>query len=607
MGSVLRVNLETEKITKEALPTERQKKFLGGVGLGIKYLYDEVGPETAPLEAKNKLIFFTGPVTGTPIPTSARTALVTKSPLTGAFTHSTVGGHLGPAFKFAGYDGLIIEGAAEKPVYLYINNDTVELKSAEDLWGEDCYTTEDKLKDLHDEPELHLASIGLGGEKLSTIANIKTDYYRSFGRGGGGAVMGSKKLKTIAIKGDKYDITAPDVDALLDLSKSLLKEITDKVGPLREYGTMAMAETTNAQGVLPTKNFQKGTFNGIEGISTERMKNLKIRNRSCYGCPIGCGQYIELEKGKYKGENVEGPEYETLFAFGSYLENDDIETIAKANILCDEYGIDTISTGVSIGFAMECFQRGIITTEDTNGLKLEWGNSDVIIELTEKIAKREGIGAILADGVRKAAKRIGNGAEKFAMHTKGLEFPGYDPRGLQGSGLGFATSNRGACHTSHYVLDPELGGKVERFSTEGKAKLTKYLQDLMTIFDSLLMCKFLHHLLPLKFETYIPVLNVVTGWEMDVDDLAEIGERIFNLERMFNVREGIRRKDDTLPERFLENPLEEGPSKGHTVKLHEMLEEYYEVRQWRESGIPEEEKLNELGLHSAAQDVDELE
>jgi aldehyde:ferredoxin oxidoreductase len=597
MGKILRVNLGTGKISIESLERKILEAFLGGRGLGAKILYDELKPGVDPLGPENKLVFMTGPATGTPIPTANRTALIFKSPLTGYIAHSTAGGHFGPELKFAGYDGIIVEGESEKPVYLLIDNEDIDIKDAKHLWGKDVFETEKIIREKNGSFEMSVASIGLAGEKLSKMANVKVDFFRSFGRCGCGAVMGSKKLKSIAVRGVTHNIQVPNIEEFKKVMKYMYQQLKIPDWSLPKFGTVGMIWVTNTQGVLPTRNFQASVFEYVDLISPEEMKRkLVVRDRACYACPVACGKYSVVKDGPYTNTCVEGPEYETLYAFGPYCGVKDLNAIAAANLLCDEFGIDTISAGVTIGFAMECYEKGLLTKQDAEGLELTWGNAEAVIELVKKIGKREGLGEILADGVRVAAGKIGKGSEKYAMHVKGLELPGYDPRGLQGSGLGFATSNRGGCHSSHYVMSLELSGKVDRFETKNKGKLTKELQDLMAIFDSLILCKFIRYGFPLTFEAYLPVVQVVTGMKMDANALSQIGERIFNIERMFNVREGIGRKDDTLPSRLLNEPVQEGPSKGHIVRLNDMLGDYYTVRGWDENGIPSAWKLAELGL-----------
>jgi aldehyde:ferredoxin oxidoreductase len=596
MDKLLRIKLDTGKISHEHIDQKTLIGFLGGRGVGAIMLYEELEPAVDPLSSENKLVFMTGPATGTIIPTANRTALVFKSPLTGGFAHSTVGGHFGPQLKLTGYDGIIIEEKSDKPVYISVQDECVEIKRANHLWGKDTFETEAAIrKEMGDETTV--ASIGIAGEKLSKMSNITVDFFRSFGRCGCGAVMGSKNLKALALCGRKNNVYVPDLKALEALSKDLYGKLRIPGWTLPRFGTAGMLITTNSQGVLPTKNFQFSMFDGAGEIGPEKMRReIVAKDKACFACPVSCSKFSVIKSGKHAGTKVEGPEYETLFALGAYCGNRDLAAITKANLLCDKMGLDTMSVGVTIGFAMECYQRGIINKQDTDGIDLTWGSPDAILALIEKIGNRDGFGDILADGVRVAAAKLGKTSAPYAMHVKGLEFAGYDPRGLQGTALGYATSSRGACHSSHYAMTPELSGKVDRFETKGKAEMVAELQDLMAVIDSLIICKFARYAFGLTFKSYAEIARLVTGIEFKEEDLCLIGERIFNVERLFNIREGIGGEDDKLPPRLTSEPIQHGPSKGHTAKLDDMLHEYYKVRGWDETGTPSQEKINELHL-----------
>jgi len=603
-GKVLRVDLSREQASVEDLDAKAAEKFLGGRGYAAKVLYEETSKGFDPLGNDSLLVFMTGPATGTLVPTGNRTALVFKSPLTGGFAHSTVGGHFGPELKFAGYDGIVVRGRSSRPVYLWINDERAEIRDAKDLWGKNTFETELKIRKESNDNEMRVASIGKAGESLCAIANVTVDFYRSFGRGGAGAVMGSKALKAMAIKGARRGIEVPDIEALSKHVQELYRKLQIPGWTLPKYGTPGMLLTANSQKVLPTRNFQRTSFEEIEKIGPEQIKKeLVKKDKACYACPVYCGKFSVVEEGPYKSQ-AEGPEFETLYALGSCCGNSNLKAVLKANMLSDMHGLDTMSLGVTISFAMECYERGLLNQGDMDGLDLSWGNADAMLTLIDRIADKKGFGGVLADGVRKAAERIGKNSSAYAMHVKGMELPGYDPRGLQGTGLGYATSNRGACHSSHYVLTPELSGKVNRFETQGKGALAKELQDLMAVLDSLVICKFVRYAFGMTAEGYTETIRLVTGRPVDSAEVATIGERIFNIERMFNLREGMGRAEDTLPRRFLEEPADVGASEPQVVRLDEMLDDYYVNRGYDKQGRPTKERLKQLGLEYAVKDLE---
>ena len=600
IGKILRVDLTERRISTEKLDAEIAKKFIGGKGLGAKILYDSLKLGTDPLSPENILIFASGPLTATLAPTSARWAVVTKSPLTNIFLDCQVGGYFGAAMKLAGFDCIIMEGKADSPVYLWVHDGNAEILNAGDLWGKGCFETENTLKKRLGE-SAHVASIGPAGENLVRYACISVDKYRQAGRGGAGAVMGSKNLKAVAVRSASYKIEYADPEGFREAAKKALKVIRENsfIPLRRKYGTPIWVAPVNKAALLPTRNFRTGVFEKAENISGETMRDkIVVKDGTCYNCIIQCWKYTHVESGKYKVDELAGPEYESIALLGSDCGVGSIEAVAHASMLCDDLGLDTISTGNSIAFAMECYERGLLTAEDTDGLELKFGNADAEIEMVKKIAYRKGLGNLLAEGVRRASKKIGDGSEKFAMHVKGLEIPGYDPRGAFGMALAYATSDRGACHQRAWTVRAEIEGKLEpRFSTKGRARFVKETQDERAMCFSLVLCDFA----PLEVKHFVELLNKATGFNFTVEDYLKTGERIWNLTRLFNVREGITRKDDTLPPRFMEEPLPEGVTKGQVVTkemLDEMLDEYYALRGWDKNGVPTEEKLKELGLYS---------
>ncbi len=598
---LLRVNLRTGKIRDEKIGEDKLKKFLGGRGLGEHLLYGETKPGIDPLGPENRLYLMVGPATGTPWPTSGRYHVVTKSPLTGGIGDANSGGKWGPELRFSGYMGIAIEDSSDEPVYLWIKNGLAELRSADKYWGTTVWQTEDALKrDLGDD-KIQIASIGPGGENLVPYAGILTDKHRAAGRTGVGAVMGSKKLKAVAVRGTKKPFIA-DRKKLEGEVKKATKKLTDPDSVcgnnLPKYGTAALINTVNENGILPTRNFQTGVFPKADDISGETIKETILTGQyACWNCPIGCGRVSKITQIPYQIEG-HGPEYETDWSLGSDCDIANLGAITKAHNTCDELGIDPISLGATIACAMELNEKGKLPKDIADGMDLNWGNEQTIVDLSWKTAYRAGFGKEIAMGAKKLAEKYG--APELAMEVKGLELPAYDPRGVQGHALGYATSNRGGCHLRAYVMAAEVVGeafgdkkKKDRFSTVGKAQLVKTIQDAYSVLDSAVVCKFISF--PLGPQDYTDLLNPITGWNWSVDELMKTGERIYNLERMYINREGFDGKDDTLPKRFLEEPMPEGPAKGHVVKLKEMLSEYYKVRGWT-NGKPTKEKLRELNL-----------
>jgi aldehyde:ferredoxin oxidoreductase len=604
MGAFLKVNLSEKSIKKEPLKRDLTEKFIGGKGFAAKILFDEVKANIDPLSPENLLLFMTGPLTGTKCP-STRIAIVTKSPLTNAFNDSYVGGFIGPELKFAGYDGLIIKGRGENPVLLYIKDEDVDILNAGNLWGKNNFETERHIKKIYGKDH-RVACIGRAGEKLVKYASINTEYYRQAGRGGVGAVMGSKNLKAIVIKGsNKVEVDNPE---LLDKSsKKVLERLrsSEWSKTLTKTGTATSVPFSSSNSLLPTRNFQSGTFEEAEKISGEHAKeNLWDKNEACFNCPIACGHIGRVRSGEFSGSEVGGPEYETCAMLGSNCGLSDLNALAHINMLCDDLGLDTISTGNVIAFAMECYERGILSTHDLDGIDAKWGDPTAMIALITKIAEREGIGNLLAEGVKRASKAIGGGSEKFAMHVKGLEMPGWGVRGAPSMGLHYATCTSGASHERAWMIGYDLGftnapdgRKLERYSIADKADVVKYVQDLNSMRDSLVLCDFVFSAIDTSL--CLQLLNAVTGFNLSEEEYTRTGERIWNLTKCFNLREGLDKKDDSLPSRLFDEPLPAGEAKGRKIDRKEFelaLSNYYGVRGWDENGVPTKEKLIELRI-----------
>ncbi len=604
-GKFLRVNLSTGEVAQETLSEEMARSYLGGRGFAARILYDELGPGIAPLGPNNKIVYATGVLTGTPAPVGNRTVVASKSPLTGIWGDAAFGGWFGGELKKAGFDAVIVEGISEKPVYLWINDGQAEIRDASHLWGQETGTAQEAI--LGEVGKARVLSIGPGGENLVGYASVLSELRFSASRSGMGAVMGAKKLKAIAVKGNGR-VAVADREKLIALTRQVNKEIRDddSCGTLTRYGTWNNLTPLQHYGILPTKNFQAGVIEGGERLESEAMVEAILTDRqTCPNCPIFCRRVVKMEKPYQLSGIYGGPQYETVAALGSMLLNTDPATIAKAHELCNRYGIDTISTGLCIAWAMECWERGIDLERP-----LPWGDAETIFTLIEEITYRRGVGAILADGVRKAATKVGQGSEAWALHVKGRELPLHDPRGKKGMGLAYATSNRGSCHMQTIHEDalaiggpfPELGldTAMSRTQLDGKAYLVKITQDYFgTLGDTLGLCKFpMNAWRPYPPTRVAQAVALVTGWDITLEELVTAGERIHNLCRMFNVREGIRRADDTVPARLGE-PLPEGAAAGETFSaedLAKLLEEYYALRGWDENGVPTPETLARLGL-----------
>ncbi len=610
-GKFLRLNLEDKKAQTTPLTKEMAKMFVGGNGFAAKLLYDELEPGIDPLGPKNKVIFAVGPVEGTIIPTS-QMGVFTKSPLTNYFVDGYGGGYLSNELKFAGYDGIIVEGNSKNPIYVSIHDDDVEFKDASHLWGKDVFETQKILKSDLNNQSTQIACIGPSAELLVKISTVFWGE-SSAGRGGVGTVLGSKKLKAITVTGTK-DVKVPDVEKVREYVKTLYEKITSNAGTgkaLPTLGTPAVTTAQNQLGMLGTRNWQTEVFEDIEKISGTRMReDLVVKDRGCFSCPIRCKKYSYISKGPYKGIFTQGPQYETIWSLGSNCGVSSLEAITKANQLCNEFGMDTVSAGMIVSFAMECYERGILKKDDVNGLELRFGNETSMIELIEKIGKREGIGDLLAEGVVIASRKIGKGSEKYAIAQKGLELAGHSPRAMKGFALGQATSTRGGSHQDGRPTAERVGvSPTDRKTTERKAEYAIGTQRITTLQDSMIICRMLegiYGLLEVKDE-YLNTINIVTGMDLNLKELIDCTDRIINLERAFNCREGLRREHDVLAERFMTEPIPEGPSKGlycPKEELEPMKDEYYDLMGWdKKTGIPSRDTLKRLGLNKQAEDL----
>jgi len=614
-GKVLRVNLTDQSSAWEDLPLETAQNFIGGAGFGIKYLYDEVPADSDPLGPANKLIFASGPFSGTNIPCASRMTVTGKSPLTGAVGMATTGGYFPVELKFAGCDALIIEGRAEKPTYIYVKDGEVQFRSAKKVWGMKTTDAQQIIKNDLNDQNARIVCIGPAGENLNRIACIINEL-RAAGRKGLGAVMGSKNLKAIAVRGTG-EISIADRDKLKQARSAFTKAMKEShvlYPEFSKHGTPMVLDHTCAMGIFPGKNFSAtGEFAPVDQIGVDVQVTRDMGSEHCYGCPVGCSQLKMARSGPYAGILAEGPEYETFYSFGGETGVDNIDAIIAADRLADELGLDTMSAGVAIGFAMELYEKGILTKEETGGLELRFGNEEAMIRLLQMMAFREGIADLLAEGTRIAAEKIGKGSEKYAMHVKGLELPAYDVRGAKAHGLNYATSYTGADHNRGYAFQEIFGipipYAVDRFAVEGKGELTKWNQDLrLATCDTPTMCAFLLDMAvpAIAAKNTADLMEAVTGLSYTPELIVQVGERINNLARAFNVRAGFTRDDDTLPERLMSEPLRSGASKGHVISkedLNRMLDEYYTARGWDEKGVPGAEKLRELGLEYVIEDL----
>ncbi len=607
-GTVLRVNLTTKQVTKEPLREDWARDYVGGRGLGARYLFAEVDPKVEPFSPENKLIFASGPLTGTNASCGARYMVVTKGPLTNAITTSNSGGHWGPELKAAGYDMVILEGRAATPCYLWIYDDQIEIRDAGHLWGKTVWETEEDLRKELGVQDAIIASIGPAGEKLVRFAAILNDLHRAAGRSGVGAVMGAKNLKAIAVRGTG-GVRLADPKAFLEAHwamKVKLRESPVTSQGLPIYGTEVLVNVINEHGAFPTRNHQQTVFEKAEDISGETLTETRlVANKACFACTIACGRVTTLPgeaAGKYLVNTHphnwkiagEGPEYEAAWAMGAECGVGDLDALIKANWLCNELGMDAISFGATVAAAMELYEKEAVALAET-GMPLNFGSAEALIAMAEKTAYREGFGNELAEGSKRMTAKYGR--PELFMGVRGQEFAAYEARAIQGMGLGYATSNRGACHLKAYTVAAEILGlprQMDPRATEGKAEITKLFQDATSTVDATGLCQFLTF--GVGLEEILPQLAAATGVPYTLEGLLKIGERIWNLERLWNERAGLTGKEDTLPKRILEEPIPSGPAKGQVNKLGEMLPEYYRLRGWDTEGRITQEKLKELGL-----------
>jgi len=609
---ILRVNLTKGTCKSEPLNMDWAQKYLGQRGLATKYFTEEVDPKVDPLAPENKLIMTTGPLTGTCASTAGRYSVVTKGALTGAIACSNSGGFFGNEMKNAGWDMIIFEGKSPKPVYLLLEDDNAQLLDASAFWGTSVWDTEEGIKEKHRDPLLRVASIGIAGEKGVKFACVVNDMHRAAGRSGVGAVMGSKNLKAVVIRGTK-GVKVKDFKSFAAATakgKEILAGNAVTGQGLPTYGTQVLMNVINEVGALPTRNHKDIQFEGAHDISAEKMHERRasdgkanlVRNAACFGCTIACGRISQIERShytvaerpKYQGASG-GLEYEAAWALGAATGVSDLEALTFCNFVCNEQGIDPISFGATVGSAMELFEIGAITTKQTGGIELTFGNTKALTEITELTGKGEGFGAEIGLGSKRLCEKYGH--PDLSMSVKGQEFPAYDSRGIQGMGLTYATSNRGACHLRSYTVASEVLGipeKTDPLVTDGKAGLVKVFQDATAAFDSAGICLFTSFAWTL--EDVAPQVDAACEGSWTADKLLEVGERIWNLERQFNLAAGFTGKDDNLPKRLLKEAAKTGPAKGLVNGLDKMLPEYYQLRGWTKEGVPTNETLSRLGV-----------
>ena len=604
-GKIAWVDLTEKSVRIQELDESLARKYLGGKGLGAYLFITHQKVDTDPLGPDNILIFVTGPLTGTNFPAASRSGVITKSPLTGTFLDAYSGGFFGTQLKWSGFDAIAIRGKSKAPCYLMAEDGEIRIRKADHLWGLTTSETELELRRALsgvNKARMSIAAIGPAGENLVRFASIINEK-RAHGRGGAGAVMGSKNLKALIVRGDQKPKIATDT-GFKKIVKRCYRQIAShplvrKGGPFSKYGTTMTIDLTQETGTLPTRNWQENTFEGEANIGGDSLMAYVSRSRACFGCPIGCSRDSSAS---INGEayETEGPDYETLFAFGSNCGISDPAVIIAADRFCDDYGMDTISCGGTVGFAMECFEKGLISKTETGGMDLHFGNGAALLELIHKIARREGIGTLLAEGTKRMSETI-ESSKHFALHIKGLELPGYDPRGMKGQGLAYALSDRGGCHVRGNMLRTELMGlpkPVDRYGYVGKAGMVKSLQLTYAACDCVIACLF--GAFAITVDDYAEAVSALTGWDLSAEELIIIAERAWNLTRLFNTREGFSRKDDTLPERLFKQASTAGPSKGQMVDraaFEKMLDEYYGLVGWdKASGIPDNRKLRELEI-----------
>jgi len=612
-GKLLRVNLSTGKVENEPVTLSDVMAFIGGRGLAIKYLYEELASGIDPLGEYNKLILCSGVLGGTTAQSSSRWLSCTKSPLTGCYARSSAGADFGAWLKFAGYDFIIIEGKSEKPVYIYITPESVRIEDAGEIWGKTSSQTQEWLAQRYGR-QTRTACVGPAAENLVKYAAIVSGR-RTASRCGTGTVMASKNLKAVAINATR-NIELHDPEGFKQLVKKQIEIIRSARGfqGFKTEGTTGGAISRNIWGVYPVRNFRWGQLEGYEKLSGDEFKKIRVGDFGCYSCSARCGKIHTVPDGPYAGAHSEGPEYESVWAFTGPIDSTSKEAIVAADELCDELGLDTISTGNCIGFAYELYEKGILTSDDTDGLELTYGNHAAMITLVKKIGRREGFGDVLAEGTVRAAQHIGKGAEYYAMQVKGLELPAYEPRGLKATGFGYATSSIGGSHGNGSLAFQEMGSPVpravDRFAEEDKADIVIYNQHRTASREVGILCAFAENHGNWVQALFPAMLAAATGIEefADWDYINSVGERIVNMDRAFNVREGFDRRHDTLPQRVQTEPvLHTGNAEGEgqmVRTLDKFLDEYYQLRGWTETGIPTREKLEELGLGYVAKDME---
>lgn len=597
-GKVLRVDLTNEKITTEPLNREWAKQFIGGKGLGARYLFEELKPGTDPLSPENILSIWTGPLVGTMTPLTGRYVIVSKSPLTGTFLDSYAGGFFGSELKYTGFDGVIIKGKAKKMSYLWVKDGKAEIRDAKNLVGKDTFATEEIIRKETGEKFARVACIGPAGEKLGLISSVTSDLTRNAARGGTGAIFGSKNLKAVAVKGN-MGVEVKDIDSFTKMAKEMLiKDVVDNpdhAGMITD-GTPILVQMSHDAGILPTNDWTNGVFSGVEGINSEAIKSrVLVRKKACFDCPIACGSLTKVKQGIFKGAWTEGPEYETLGLCGSNCGIKNIEAVVKFVQECDRLGLDSISTGNVTALAMDLYEKGVLSKTDTGGLDLKFGSEEAYAKMPAMIANRQAIGGLLADGAKRAAKKIDKGAEKLVVEVKGLEYPAYDPRGTIGMALAYATSDRGACHLRAWPVATDAYGSGDPWNPNDKAAICVEDQTRTSVKWSFIFCDFYG----VNFANMARYYTAVTGVESSEEHMRGVGRRIWNLTRAFNVREGFAKKDDTLPERMEKEPLPEGKTKGKAIPkadFEKMLTDYYELWGWDADGRPTKKSLQEAGL-----------
>jgi len=610
-GNILRVNLSKDKVSTESPDEVFYRRYMGGEGFVAYYLLKELETGIDPLGPENKLIFAAGPVTGAPIPGSGRNSIGAKSPLTGGFGESEVGGHWGAELKHAGFDAVIIEGKSDSPVYLWIHDGEAEIRDASHIWGKETGDAQRIIRKELNDKLVRVALIGPGGERLVRYACVIVDLKDAAGRTGMGAVMGSKNLKAVAVRGHGRTEVS-DGKALTELSRWLSQRLEGFWA--HEYGTGSNLDAGVASGNLPIRNFRDGDFPNANALSAETIKEtVRIGMEGCYACSVRCKKIVKIDEPFTVDPIYGGPEYETLAALGSNCGVDDLKAVCKANELCNRYSIDTISAGVSIAFAMECYENGLLTDEDTGGLKLNFGNAEAMLKMVEMICKREGLGDLLAEGVKRASEKIGKESEKFAVHVKGQEVPMHEPRFKRSLGIGYAVSPTGAdhMHNLHDTILTVRGQQLDNLAALGilepipledlgprKVRALIYFVDWRVLDNCLLLCDFL----PWNYIQKTDIVRAVTGWNTTAWELMKIGERVTTMARIFNIREGFKKEDDWLPERFF-HPKTAGALSKTAIdpeKLRNAIDTYYKMMGWDENGVPTREKLEELDIGWAA-------